>query len=33
MLQAKWFTIEEALELQMAHNSKPYLKWKKYLKI
>jgi len=26
MLQAKWFTIEEALELQMAHNSKPYLK-------
>jgi len=25
ILQAKWFTIEEALELPMAHNSKSYL--------
>ena len=28
ILQAKWFTIEEASELPMAHNSKSYLKWK-----
>ena len=25
ILQAKWFTIKEALELPMAHNSKSYL--------
>ena len=25
ILQAKWFTIEEALKLPMAHNSKSYL--------
>lgn len=25
ILQAKWFTIDEALELPMAHNSKSYL--------
>ena len=25
ILQAKWFTIEEALELPMAHNSKTYI--------
>ena len=25
ILQAKWFTIEEALQLPMAHNSKSYL--------
>jgi hypothetical protein len=26
ILQAKWFTIEQALEIPMAHNSKTYLK-------
>ena len=25
ILQAKWFTIEEALQLPMAHNSKTYI--------